>query len=196
MDFGGIWWHSFGTFRHFWYHQCVQRCWQPHLVALFLCGRSVDKGNRVQDRAPHTISGGLIQPFAYSRWALKTTTTVTNKLSPPPKNINAKNVYSVIPQNFTWITWLNSQQQQTSNNNKKPRYKRQHKGEQPDQQQLNQAEWRSSCEAASQFPLHIHIESDTAGARGSKQVAPGIPNASTTTNKVTTNQPTRQQPIN
>ena len=106
MDFGGTWRHSFGTFRHFWYHQCVQRCWQPHLVALFLCGRSVDKGNRVQDGAPHTISGGLIQPFAYSRWALKTTTTVTNKLSPPPKNINAKNVYSVIPENFTWITWL------------------------------------------------------------------------------------------
>ena len=106
MDFGGIRWHSFRIFRHFWQHQCVQRCWQPHLVALFLCGRSVDKGNRVQDGAPHTISGGLIQPFAYSRWALKTTTTVTNKLSPPPKNINAKNVCSVIPQNFTWITWL------------------------------------------------------------------------------------------
>ena len=176
----------------------MQRCWQPHLVALFLCGRSVDKGNRVQDGAPHTISGGLIQPFAYSRWALKTTTTVTNKLSPPPKNINAKNVYSVIPQEF-YLNYLNlsQQQPQTSNNNNKPGYKRQHKGEQPDQQQLNQAEWRrSSCEAASQFPLHIHIESDTAGARGSKQVAPGIPNASTTTNKVTTNQPTRQQPIN
>ena len=144
----------------------MQRCWQPHLVALFLCGRSVDKGNRVQDGAPHTISGGLIQPFAYSRWALKTTTTVTNKLSPPPKNINAKNVYSVIPQEF-YLNYLNlsQQQPQTSNNNKKPGYKRQHKGEQPDQQQLNQAEWRrSSCEAASQFPLHIHIESDTAGA--------------------------------
>ena len=117
MDFGGIWWHSFGMFRHFWYHQCVQRCWQPHLVALFLCGRSVDKGNRVQDGAPHTISGGLIQPFAYSRWALKTTTTVTNKISPPAKNTNEKNDFSSILSYFTDVK-ANSNNWLFVNNNK------------------------------------------------------------------------------
>ena len=104
MDLGGIWWHSFGIFRHFWYHQCVVLA--TSFSGTFFVRKKCWQRKQSSDGAPHTISGGLIQPFAYSRWALKTTTTVNNKLSPPPKNINAKNVYSVIPENFTWIAWL------------------------------------------------------------------------------------------